>query len=257
MKNKDPKSSLAVRLIKIWVGVSLLFLILYLGYSALNAWVIDPFFRLDKIKVIRTQSLSEKVILDIAGIEPGKNIFDYELSTISRRLSESPWIQDCKIKRVLPGTLVIEVVDRQPWGIVSDDMDYLIDSRGVLLKQYDRGGTYKLPMITGIFFQSSYRRIGHPLPSQNLKDFLDSIQDIPGAISWLKSNAKKIHLRSGLEFEIIVDNLHAPVVLSILEFSRNFGYIFATEHILAKLPGNIEFIDLRFRDRMILSCAQP
>src|SRR5213079_360861 len=67
----------------------------------------------------------------------GTSILTADLSGYRRRLLESPWVADVAIRRVLPSTVEVFVLERRPMGLCRlGSALYLIDPRGVVIGEF-------------------------------------------------------------------------------------------------------------------------
>ena len=72
----------------------------------------SPLFNISKIEVKNNNALSEEKIISLSGLSKGQNIFRFLKSDIEKNIKEDNYIEDVKIDRQLPGTVVIEVKER-------------------------------------------------------------------------------------------------------------------------------------------------
>jgi cell division protein FtsQ len=80
-----------------------------------------------------------------------------ELEAWQDKLLASPWVADAAIRRVFPGTVAVEIAEREPLGIgrINDSL-YLIDQRATIIDEY--GPNYAeldLPIIDGLAASSA------------------------------------------------------------------------------------------------------
>jgi cell division septal protein FtsQ len=87
----------------------------------------------------------------------GQNIVLADLHEWRDRLLESPWVQDARLRRTLPGTIDIVVAERDPVAIARMGGSlYLIDQRGMVIDEY--GPAYQdfdLPIVDGLSERAS------------------------------------------------------------------------------------------------------
>ena len=82
----------------------------------------------------------------------GRSILTADLTACRRRLLESPWVADAALRRVLPSTIEVRVVERQPMGISRlGNQLYLIDRSGTVIDEFGpRYREFDLPIIDGL-----------------------------------------------------------------------------------------------------------
>jgi cell division protein FtsQ len=106
------------------------------------------------VKVVHVQGNIHRSPEDIAragGIATERNIFATDLDAAQGRLLADPWIERVSLRRRLPSTIVVDVVEREAHGMVAIGADlYLVTRHGELFKKYEPGDPYDLPVISGI-----------------------------------------------------------------------------------------------------------
>ena len=67
----------------------------------------------------------------------GANLLLTDLDGWRQKLLRSPWVAEASIRRVFPGTVNVEIVERQPLGIgrINDGL-YLVDHRATVIDEY-------------------------------------------------------------------------------------------------------------------------
>jgi hypothetical protein len=106
------------------------------------AWLVYDFassvrFEVQSVHVRGNVLLSQTDVETTAAVL-GANIFWVNRAEVAARLSTLPLVQHVEIGATLPGTVDIQIVERQPAGFwTSGDQTYLVDSEGVILKAVD------------------------------------------------------------------------------------------------------------------------
>jgi len=94
--------------------------------------------------------LPQRAILNMAGVQTGSNIFRLPVRAIRRRLEAHPAIERAEIRRRLPGTLRIEVVERPIEAVMARGAGWLfVDSKSRLFECSDCSGE-GLPELVGV-----------------------------------------------------------------------------------------------------------
>jgi hypothetical protein len=79
----------------------------------------NPAFAIKDIQIQTDGVVPVHQIRDWAGVKTGDNLLNLDLLRIKRDLELSPFIQSAVVERVLPGTLKIEVTEREPIARIS------------------------------------------------------------------------------------------------------------------------------------------
>jgi len=142
----------ALSLVKLSAGIAVV-----VGISVAIAWgahryaVTTPRFSIRQLDVRGNRHHGGDQLARLAGVERGQNLFAVDTAGAERKLLENPWVRSAKIGRELPGTLRIEVVERDVAALtVLDDGLYLVTPEGEPFKQAEGGDPIDLPVITGI-----------------------------------------------------------------------------------------------------------
>ena len=140
---------------------------LYFGgrFAAKRLFFENPDYRLSQIEVQTDGTLQRDQILKAAGLVEGENIFTINLGQVQERLQQLPQVDEVQVMRKVPGEIDIHLVERKPiaW-LTSDkqisdpfasDVAFLVDARGVLMKEKKLLPEYLgLPLITGCTSES-------------------------------------------------------------------------------------------------------
>lgn len=109
------------------------------------------FFRVDAIQVSGQQRYTDEQVQAASGIQIGDNLFLLnKYDAAGRIVEELPYIEDTRINRNLPSTLVIEVTEcGTPLAVVQDGYAWLVSSRGKIVDQMDAVAAADFGVISG------------------------------------------------------------------------------------------------------------
>jgi hypothetical protein len=110
------------------------------GLAGLGIWAATlagraPELAVNRVWVEGNERLSEGEILELLELDGRPNILTLDLDTVRQRLLRSAWVRDVELRRVLPATLTLEIVERRPVAIASLDELYLLADDGTILDQ--------------------------------------------------------------------------------------------------------------------------
>jgi hypothetical protein len=116
-------------------------------------------FLLRKVEVARYEQnayssvpLDERALIRIASVPVGKaTLFEVDLSSVEKRLLAQDWIQDVKLLKRFPDTIVISVRFRQPQAILQNMKGGLVyvDTSGRAFGTVSLLSLADLPVLTG------------------------------------------------------------------------------------------------------------
>lgn len=109
------------------------------------------FFRVDTIEVSGQQRYTEAQVQEASGVQAGDNLFLLNKYDAAGKIVETlPYIEDTRINRKLPSTLVIEVTEcGKPLAVVQDGSVWLISSRGKIVDQLEMDAVADFGVISG------------------------------------------------------------------------------------------------------------
>lgn len=111
----------------------------------------SPRFAVSEIAATGGKHYSADGIANVAGIAKGQNVFSIDLDRARARLVADPWIESAEISRRLPGTISIDVVEREAAGVVAmAEGTYLVTREGAILKRVEPGDPVDFQVVTGL-----------------------------------------------------------------------------------------------------------
>ncbi|HMI90121.1 MAG TPA: FtsQ-type POTRA domain-containing protein [Polyangiales bacterium] len=110
-----------------------------------------PRFAVRKLEIEGSRRLTEERVAKLAGIELGRNIFQFDTARAEQDLLADPWVREVKMTRQLPSTLRVELVEREASAVavISDEL-YLVTQAGEPFKRLEPSDPFDLPVVTGI-----------------------------------------------------------------------------------------------------------
>ena len=156
----------------------LLKLIIFLGAivgSTIFAMT-SPIFNIKEINVTNNTIVSNEEIISLSELKLDQNIFKFSKNSVSNKIKQNAYIEDVKIYRKIPGTLQIDVTEREP----KYSVDYMgkyayINTQGYILEISD--DSKGLIIIQGITTQEDQVQPGNRLDNDDLLD-LENIMKI-------------------------------------------------------------------------------
>jgi cell division protein FtsQ len=109
-----------------------------------------PRFAVKDIKVTGNARRTPADIAAEAGIAEGANVLSLDLDAARIKLLADPWIKEAQIARRLPGSVSIQVVERDAAAIVALGDSYLASRDGEIFKRLEPGDPTDLPAVTGL-----------------------------------------------------------------------------------------------------------
>ena len=187
--------------------------------SAKRFFFENPDYRLSQIEIQTDGSLQRDQILKAAELREGGNIFGVNLGQVRDRLQQLPQVDEVQVIRKLPGEIDIRITERKPiaW-ITSDkqisdpfasDVAFLVDARGVLMKEKKLLPEYLgLPLITGCTSESL--EPGKTVGSFEAKAALELLRLSTGSFMQTRFQIREIDVSKGYCL-VVADKNHTRV----------------------------------------------
>ena len=107
-------------------------------------------FALTQVRVSPTVHVTADALVARANAPVGVNLFAINRDDVARAVSQEPWVARAHVRRELPSTLMIDVVEREPACTVAFGALYLADADGNVFKRATPEEAAGLPVVTGI-----------------------------------------------------------------------------------------------------------
>jgi len=109
------------------------------------------FFHIDSIKIMGNDKMSYDEILKASTYIKGENIFNISKKKGQNSLEKLPYIKKAEVKRRLPRSIIIQIVEREEVAIIPYIGAFVyIDEEGYILSIDENKGEVELPQIFGI-----------------------------------------------------------------------------------------------------------
>ncbi|MEA4857436.1 MAG: FtsQ-type POTRA domain-containing protein [Solidesulfovibrio sp.] len=106
------------------------------------------YFALQNAQVSGCSRLSEEHIRQVAGLATGVNVLSLSMDRMRADLAREPWVESVTVKRVLPGTISIDVKEKSPSYLVQyQGTLYYADEVGRIIDKVEPGQFVSLPQI--------------------------------------------------------------------------------------------------------------
>lgn len=107
-------------------------------------------FKIKDIQVIGNNKLAKEDIIDYSSLHKGENIFRIKSKIVERGIKRLPYIKEVQVKRKLPKTIIINIVEREEKALIKSISTYhVIDIDGYVLKQVESEDE-NLPALLGL-----------------------------------------------------------------------------------------------------------
>ncbi|HEY4284279.1 MAG TPA: FtsQ-type POTRA domain-containing protein [Chthoniobacterales bacterium] len=179
----------------------------------------NPDYQLKAINVQTDGTLNRDQVLKVAGVHEGDNIFRVNLARVRDRLQDLPQVDEIQVVRKLPAEVDIRILERKPIAWISRDREvsdpfasdvaFLLDARGVLMKEKELLPEYLgLPLISGC--TSEALEPGKTVESVEANAALELLRLSAGSYMQTRFQIRQIDVSKGYCL-IVTDKNHARV----------------------------------------------
>ena len=237
-------------LVRRLVRFGLVAVVLAYGAYRASAVVADArMLQVDRIVVRGNERLSRGEILAVLNGLRGESLVWTDLDRWRRRLLASPWVRDAALRRSLPSTVEVVVLERQPIGIgrINTDM-YLVDDRGVVIDQY--GPQYAdldLPIIDGLSAAPNESgAMTDEARAELAARVIASIKVKPDILRRLS----QVDVSDAHNASVILAGDPAVIFVGEDQFLPRLQSYLELASALRERVADIDYVDLRFDDRI-------
>lgn len=121
----------ARRFLAALAGMAFLTGMAVLLYGSYRMLTTSSYFGITQIDVDGANRMSRQEILSRAQVSEGMNALALNMAAVQSRLSAAPWVQTVTLRRELPGTLTVDVTEKQPsFWVQQGETMYYADAAG-------------------------------------------------------------------------------------------------------------------------------
>ncbi len=107
-------------------------------------------FGVDAVTIAGQIELGEAQILDVAGVNPRESLLFLDVAEMRRKQLALPLVKNVSVRKLFPDRLVIEVIERQPYGLWQKDGAVSINAAdGAPIDPLHDEKFAKLPFVVG------------------------------------------------------------------------------------------------------------
>ena len=218
-------------------GIIVIIFIFLLTLINIYPNIISPYFNVKQITITGTNNSDQDQIRDIFE-NNDKNLFSLNLIDIANKVKSINWIKKANIKKVYPNTLLISVIENEPFAyFLYNQQIFLIDSDGEKIsEEKDIEKFDKYLILTGIDGDLNVSTL-----VKNINIFYSDILSSIKEIEFIEKRRWNIVLKNELKIKLSENNIEASLL--------NLKKLINDEQIL---KSNIIEVDLRLTDRAII-----
>lgn len=227
-----------------WLGWLLVMLCsLLLGFGIAQSSI----FNIRTIEFSGNQQVSDEELLALSGLKTGVHIYSVNLDRAETMIATNLWVQQVEIKRQLPSTLRVNIVERVPAAaFAGGDGLYIVDAGGVLLMKKKLLDGLSVIVLSGIEAPPEDTPLGTVLEGERLSAAMAVIhqmdETVAGTVAEMDvSDPQRIvlHTSYGVDFYLGDKNDFMNkfrVAILILQTENDKGMLNSLKYIDVSLP---------------------
>jgi cell division protein FtsQ len=208
-----------------------------------------PWLRVRHLSVHGNQRVQQGEVIGLLDGLTGTNLLTADLEKWRARLLASAWIADATLRRRLPGTVDVEIREREPAGIARMGTTLLlIDAAGQVIDEYGpRYAEFDLPVVDGLVTDA--RAVPPKMDrarSQLVFRLLADLRTRPD----LAKRVSQVDVQDPHDVHVILDGDAAVLRLGDTRFVERLESYVSLQTELRRNVPDIDYVDLRFNERV-------
>ena len=232
---------------KIWKAlqvITLAGLLSLLGgvtYTSVQYLRTSPRFEVTNVRVLGWTRVTETQVLAQADVPNRANVFSVDLEGIRGRVEKLQWVRHAIVQRVLPDTITIRLIEREPVGLARiRGKIYQFDTDAEVL-DFDPETGVNRPILDGLHPKD------HEANLRRVDIYSRVVKDLQG-----QEELSEVHINELDEVSVVPTDGPLLINLGVGEFrSRWLYYLELKSQIQERYPEAAQ-VDFRFRDQVIV-----
>jgi cell division protein FtsQ len=191
--------------------------------------------------VVGRSATPKATLLNALAVSRGTPILAVDLEAARKRIQTLPWVRHATVRRVLPDTVVVEIIERRPLAIWQHEKKFaLIDEEGQVILRNDVAAFSYLMIVVGEDAASEASVLVQMLATEP-----DLMEKVKAAVR-VGGRRWNVHFAQGIDVKLPADD-PAGAWRRLGEYQRRYGV----------LDKGIRILDLRLSDRLMIIPAPP
>lgn len=195
-------------------------------------------FNVKKIDVAGSKIVSAVKVMEKCAVNENTNILTIDTGEIKQRIAKDPWIREVSVKRVLPQTLRVEIVERVPIALVAHgEKFFLIDEEFFVVAERESSESSDVPIITDLPIKKA--KVGDRIFSKSLENAVNCLKSMEPSLR------KTITLMSASSIDklYLYNENNVEILYGEAKQARDKNKVLNT--ILKEQGKQVIFIDIR------------
>ena len=238
-----------IRMIISFISVSMVIALIWTAFwwsEFRNSLVIDQ-VKFGKTTVLESR-VYEATLGNIIGISPEQ----IRLNDISDLMESHPYVKAARVSHQYPGTIQIEILERQPIALLKMDPMVMLDAEGVVLPTLNNFGDFNLPVLTNFNPEPELYPAGEKALSVKVRECIDWLSRIQVEYESLYDNLSEMKMTSTNEMELILADHPTHIYLGQDQLWKRIEILKQFEEELgSKKISDFSYLDMRYENQII------
>lgn len=191
------------------------------------------------VYVVGRSATPKTTLLQALAVHRGAPILAVDLEAARARIQTLPWVRHASVRRVLPDTVVVEIIERRPLALWQHEKKFaLIDEEGQVILRDDVNAFSNLMIVVGEDAASEASALVRMLATEP-----DLMERVKAAVR-VGGRRWNVHLSQGVDIKL-------PEIDPEAAWQRLAGY----ERRYRVLDAGVRTLDLRLSDRLVVTPA--
>ncbi|MGE0445335.1 MAG: cell division protein FtsQ/DivIB [Vicinamibacterales bacterium] len=230
-------------------AVALVAVLLIGGYKAIDMALSAEALTISRISVEGNSRMSRGEVLALLEGLNGQHMVAVDLEEWRGKLLTSPWVEDAAVRRMLPGSVAVQIVEREPLAIgrIGDRL-YLVDRDGNVIDEYGPNyASLDLPIIDGLEAANTAGGLlidaSRAALAARVLAALQARPDLAGRVSQI--DVSDVH-----DAVVLLKGDTAYVRIGEEQFVERMQSYLDIAPVLREQVPDIDYVDLRFDERV-------
>jgi len=229
------------RVFQILAGVTTLAVLVYGGASLGHYIRTSPRLEVKKVLVLGQKRVAETEVLAQADLTDRVNVFSVDLEGIRERVETLQWVHHALVHRVLPDTIAIRIVEREPVGLARVKGEIRqFDSDATLLDFNPEVGL-NFPVLDGLRTNDQEANI------KKVALYRTILEELHG-----QHELSEVQISDNLEVSVVAESEPTIIHLGTDDFGGKWAHYLQLRTQIQELYPSAAQVDFRFKNQVIL-----
>jgi cell division protein FtsQ len=204
----------------------------------------------DRVVFHGNHRLAQTALDDARDSVRGQSLLLVDLEQFKSSLLASPWVASVTVRRMLPSTLEVSIVEREPVAIARLGQQlYLVDDSGIIMSRYGpEHADFDLPIVDGMAGADAKGASIDPARAQLVSRFLASLVTRPE----LRRSISQVDVSRDDNLAVLLDGDATLLYLGTDQFVDRLRTYLEIRSTLVERMHEVDSVDLRYGQRVIV-----